>query len=489
MTIKIGLHNFFGVELNEVELAPFMIFCGDNGSGKTHLVKILNSIDQFMRNPRSYDLKLSEEISDLLQSRIHTVKDAEKKRFQLTIKENDDVYAPIESFMNKLLNDQKNKILRETFSTQEHILEKISLHFTNKSRIRINISPVEPRIDENDFENESADIEKKSIPVEWRFQFAFSQPNPKIFITSIKFNTLDQLQTDDFIRMISSRLWIYLVRNVYVSNFHTRSGGNYYFPASREAYMRDYNYFLKSEKNNKVIITEYDFDDEEMHNINQHSNDPYIETHITDVIQSLRSTDQYNEDLVNFMEKKFLKIIFQRSQMMPSYILDNEKNISPDLGSSLQNEYIFLRILLGKEKHPNIIIEEPEAHLSIKNSVLLTYLLIALQQKLQSKVWITTHSNFVVDTVNNAIMLSKLDGGTQLAYLKKIGVDEILPTVDKKTTDNISAYFLEDSFATKLKKGAQGIEYEDFTKQIHDFIDITSDLQWEVEKLDEVTGD
>lgn len=103
--------------------------------------------------------------------------------------------------------------------------------------------------------------------------------------------------------------------------------------------------------------------------------------------------------------------------------------------------------------------------------------------------WITTHSNFVVDTVNNAIMLSKLDGGTQLAYLKKIGVDEILPTVDKKTTDNISAYFLEDSFATKLKKGAQGIEYEDFTKQIHDFIDITSDLQWEVEKLDEVTGD
>lgn len=44
MTIKIGLHDFFGVTLNEVELSPFMIFCGDNGSGKTQLVKKYISI-------------------------------------------------------------------------------------------------------------------------------------------------------------------------------------------------------------------------------------------------------------------------------------------------------------------------------------------------------------------------------------------------------------------------------------------------------------
>lgn len=48
MSLKFKFSKYKNITDMEVELSPFMLFGGENGIGKTHLMKLLKSMEQFL---------------------------------------------------------------------------------------------------------------------------------------------------------------------------------------------------------------------------------------------------------------------------------------------------------------------------------------------------------------------------------------------------------------------------------------------------------
>lgn len=489
MTVEIVLNDFFGKEEVKINLSSFMIFCGENGSGKTHLVKMLTTIDDYFRSPpinrnviasSSYNLKLSEEIFKLKTD----------KKIKIVLTENDDEYDKLIELMNDNLKRDLDKLIDKTFSKSEDVISSALVKINKRPELIIEVNVVDNKNTENEFwPNSEDDDENQEETLE--FEFKFISAGEKDLINRLGFFglTYDDLEdeiseSETFRHIILSQIINNLIRFIYRINYSIPGGNTIYFPASREAYMRDFSYFYgRTDRNKSYVVRDYDIKSSKESDMVLHSNDPFIEKFVESMIATIDVPEKTNNELVRFFERNFLRARIESSTTGHQYILEGEKIISPDLGSSLQNEYSFLRILLARRKFLNIVIEEPEAHLSIKNSVQLAYFLIAIHQKGIGKVWLTTHSNFITDSINNLIRLAYLPEDVQKLYLKKIGLSDVLDKINIEKVDEISAYFLTGTESLSLPKDKYGIEYALFNKQINDFIDITSDIQFDLENL------
>ena len=121
-----------------------------------------------------------------------------------------------------------------------------------------------------------------------------------------------------------------------------------------------------------------------------------------------------------------------------------------------------------------LIIDEPESHLTLKNQRLIAKL-IASMINLGIKVFITTHSDFLVKELNNLILLSNQFNDKQHWLLKN---KKNYSSSDFIKFDEVSVYQAINGKLDKLKVTNKGIEIPFFDDEINNLFSISSDLDY-----------
>lgn len=516
--MRVNLYDFFDIKSAEIDLKPLMIICGDNGTGKTHLIKLLSKINEQLLNGVLFKVKEQyiSEISDFLN--VDLLKEKLLLRQSIDIELNsemlEEMYVFLEKIVNKNFNDNINSIWKDTFGAdlKNKNLKKIKLQFNNRTpnlRVLINFNEDKKKQELQlnllkALENVSDQEFKEDIL--GNLLEELNQLNPMNFV-----NITFEIKTSEYIShrglsMMGEHISIEnqldqiicttldnIFAHLYLVDIGLKdvSPEVYYLPASREAYHRDLEYFRKkaNDKNDSFLITRYIVDKKGKKTTNFISKDPFIEKYIENIIMTLTrdvkadSSNKKTYSLMNYFEREILgaKILVDAGRVQ--FKLPDENIITPSMASSLQNEYSLLKILIERSNKPNLIIEEPESHLSIKNAIKLAYFLLCYQQSNKNLLWLTTHNNFIGDAINNFFMISKLPESEQKHYLEKLGIYEIAQKIDSDFGKEIAAYLICDNELIELPINDYGINFENFNNDINKFINITAELQIEMENL------
>ncbi|WP_226670297.1 AAA family ATPase [Metabacillus litoralis] len=190
----------------------------------------------------------------------------------------------------------------------------------------------------------------------------------------------------------------------------------------------------------------------------------------------------FNKDYLEFQDlsKRFYKRIFSEELKklfggtlsftdngeVESLTKTNGHIIRRELFSTKQNRLLpYLIINNPFQNYKEIIIEEPEAHMSLKSMNELLDFIKTLIKKKDKKVYLTTHSDVFFSRVNN-FLISNNGISSKVYELKEDGKES----------------FLESKIKTEY-----GYEIDLFTHELEDLYQQTIELQNEnIDKLDEV---
>lgn len=118
----------------------------------------------------------------------------------------------------------------------------------------------------------------------------------------------------------------------------------------------------------------------------------------------------------------------------------SRKAYNIEIASSLVRSLLILNYYIFHEAQKNdiLMIDEPELNLHPKNQILIARLLVLLVNA-GIKVFITTHSDYIVRELSNCIMLKNLSQ-SQIQRLKKRGYSQEYALEDSK----VKAYLAEN---------------------------------------------
>jgi ABC-type multidrug transport system ATPase subunit len=121
-----------------------------------------------------------------------------------------------------------------------------------------------------------------------------------------------------------------------------------------------------------------------------------------------------------------------------------------------------------------LIIDEPESHLTLRNQRLMAKLLVSLINS-KIKVFITTHSDFLIKELNNLILLSNSFEGKE-SWLNKNKKN--YSEKDNIEFTKVSVYQAKDGKLENLVVTNKGIEIPFFDEEINHLFSIASDLDY-----------
>lgn len=179
------------------------------------------------------------------------------------------------------------------------------------------------------------------------------------------------------------------------------------------------------------------------------------------------------KELTSFLETNIIKgkIKEKRNeQNYKSYFLGvNNKEIDLHLASSATLETLpFIVFIKNTDKISKtlFVIEEPEAHLHPKAQIQMAKFLVLLSN-FGAKVVVTTHSDYILNEINNCIKLNSVNTDKES---KKFAIDK----------ENVSAYLFKndesETTVNRLEIDKFGISNENFDEVLDELLDRSNEL-------------
>ena len=223
----------------------------------------------------------------------------------------------------------------------------------------------------------------------------------------IKFPIQENYSREELAKMNAYICWNLLMANI-ASPLYTpvvrgrRTGEPIYLPASRTGFMLTYPQLLEKSIQNSFSASE---DDE-----NSTLTLPYVDF-LQLIIKFEPSKKTKHEDIIRFIEKEMTKgSINVKKDFVPVIKYkpsEGTKELPLFMSSSVVSEISpILLTLKSNIKFNAIIIEEPEAHLHPELQQKMAQIIIRLMNS-GIPVWITTHSETMLQHINNMIKLKK----------------------------------------------------------------------------------
>lgn len=417
-----------------IELAPLTIFMGDNSAGKTivsslffHQIKIIHYISEVFEKIDTLkndilNLGFAKKLKKDFEKRIKTEK-PKNTNYEFIVEELD------ESDIKELLEIQRSSM---------------------NAFVRMIIKE----------DYESIFDKKTTVQFSYDFNFEYENKIDLIFdneIIKIKiFETTYDIKAENnekiFERVILS--WYKeFIKALYKKEFYSQLA---YIPAARTGLIKSYNTLLEqSLKKGSIPSSNNNFD--------------FTMAEKTFVTQLLSKQRTSTNKIVDFIEDTIIngKINLENDDSNFELLIKNKK-ISSKLFSSTLTEILPLIIFLKKgyiKKGSFLVIEEPEAHLSFKNQEIMASVLIKLI-KMGTKVLITTHSEYLVYSINNLIKLDtarkKIEKIDKKNFLKE--QKNILKKLEKKISNR--------EFISHKKVNVYNFRIDKKNKSIIDKVDV-----------------
>lgn len=467
--MKIEIQNLGQVKKALLEEKDLTVIVGDNGSGKTLLLEAKTFIlNYYIKNVNTIVRELNKKYSDQFEFETdwtsvrkfiddhteNTDKERPTYKFDMKVKLEDNVRDninnDIKTWFEELKQQTINELNREILMVNESNLD-FNL-FINPSASEINYIKCElTLLDEHVSLIEMSSEESKDFQIIFPLinnsvprELILESTDPKII--KEKNNLYDPLND------LKNKM-----KRTFIASFFkeiTRSGETLYLPSERNLFMDDAltktlkenydNRYSFSRNNSKIRFSEFLF------------NMAYL--NYKDILNRLKGDDH---KLNPGLEKIFGgKIVFDEEGDIKSIHKNDGTIIKRELFSTKQNRLIpYLILNTPFEQYNKVIIEEPEAHLSLKSiRELLGYFKYLIKKGI--KITITTHSDVFFSHLNNFILKDK-DLDSKVYELKFSDGESILEEKDK----------------TEL-----GYEIDFFTAELNNLFEETLELQ---EKIDQ----
>ena len=444
--MKLTVDNLGKIVQSEIELNNLTILVGDNNSGKTYITYsiygMLKNWTDFINYNNFKDLESRLKIEGQISLNKEEIQDIVSK-----------------SIVTESSNFQKR--IRDLFNDKEKIFAD--------ARVKL------------DFEKptEFKDCEKK-IQIGDNIVFDGKLENNILSISYIK-QTKNEIDDTLFKRVLGD-LFAYLVFDEIFPD-----------PTIITAERLGISLFYKEldEQRNSLVDGLQKLDDKEG---NFHpfellmSMSAYYATPIRDHIAFTRNLDNIKKNTSKIdssypMEiiKEILGAEFKKENKQDiRFYTKNKKNNKFDIPLYLASSsarcivdiYFYLKHLA--KQGDILIIDEPESHLTLKNQRLIAKLIASIIN-LDIKVFITTHSDFLVKELNNLILLSNDFKNKEQWLLKN---KKSYSKLDNIKFNDVSVYQAINGKLESLEVNNKGIEIPFFDDEINNLFSISSDLDY-----------
>ncbi|WP_300757428.1 AAA family ATPase [uncultured Brachyspira sp.] len=447
---KLIIKNFGKIKEAEIELSNFILFVGDNNSGKSYLMTLIYGLMKYSKDITDIILKDKEFIFSLeeykkikdiidkytkindkiesIENVLDYVSDNVKNNFnsietKYNLLQKDELNI-FYNLLNKLLNKYKTEILKFIFNDNEHIINLESIYF--------------------DYSNYFFNI---FVTKENCFYFKIN----RISQTFIKYGT-------NYLFVIRSILCSILENNFYFL-------GLKFLPTSRTGFLLTYKELSKISN-----MHQFSIGDKKEKTLFQKPIIDFINS-LIDLSYIYEENDNY-KDIIEILENNILKgKINLNEETNAMYYQPNNKDLKVPmhLCSAVITEvaplYLFLKYY---SISGDLFIEEPELSLHLKLQKQLARVLINLVNK-KRNVIISTHSDTILEHINNMAVLHSIDENKKSQILKEYSYTED-DTIDIEKI-RIYQFDTDDNDITTIKelKGERetGFYIETFHKYIN----------------------
>ncbi len=362
------VENLSKIKSADVTIAPLMCFVGDNNSGKSYLMSMLWGIltvgkEIFPKKPS--DAKTYKRCEEWLKTYINVEKELSDEDIEIYL-----------AWFNELLNLKKKSLVRKIFNYDIDI-DKIKI--TNYKR-------------------------KKSIKIIWE------ESSSRYSVTKnyIKFPKIEEPSREELLKMNAYICWNLLMEGI-AEPLYTpivkgrRMGEPIYLPASRTGFMLTYAQLIE----NSLQITF----SPELHENTSTLTLPYVDfLQLITKFETNKKISKKYSDIVEFIEKNMTKgNLLVKKEMLPviKYLPEgSDTEIPLYVASSIVSEISpLLLVLKSGINFKAMIIEEPEAHLHPELQQKMARVIIKMMN-CGVPVWVTTHSDTILQHINNMLKLN-----------------------------------------------------------------------------------
>lgn len=424
------VENFAKIKSANIEIAPLMCFVGENNSGKSYLMSLVWGIltlgkDIFPKNvSESKSYKLCESwLSENLN-----------KDVELT----DDIVQLYINWFNEMLSTNKKSLLKKLFNFD---VEAEKIEILNYKR-------------------------DNSISIKWEITSA----RYSVTKTYIKFPVQERYTKEELSKMNAYICWNLLMNGI-ASPLYTpvvkgrRTGEPIYLPASRTGFMLTYPQLLE-----KSIETSFSTSTEEG---NSMLTLPYVDF-LQLIIKFESSKDPKYKDIIKFIESEMTKgSINIKKEFVPVIKYKpagSKKELPLFITSSVVSEISpILLTLKSNIKFNSIIIEEPEAHLHPELQQKMAQVIIQLMNA-GVPVWITTHSETILQHINNMIKLKRNRNSKELCEEYSYNSGDLVDVNDVKMYQ-FSINEKQKTVVENLEANENGFVVPTFNKALGDILE------------------
>lgn len=370
------VENFGKIVEADVEISPLMCFVGDNNSGKSYLMSLLWGVltlgkDIFPKIPS--EAKAYKKCENWLKNNLNINKELTKEDLSTYL-----------SWFNELLANNKNYLLKRIFS---YNVEAGKIEIKNYKR-------------------------KNKIEIKWED----NAERYSVSKTYLKFPKQETYSREQLLRMNAYICWNLLMYGI-AEPLYTpvvkgrRMGEPVYLPASRTGFMLTYSQLIE----NSLQVSYAPSIEENTSALTL----PYIDfLQLITKFDTKSTKNKTNQAVVQFIEETMTKgnVTTQKDIMPVIKYRPNgtTKEIPLYLASSIVTEISPLLLLFKSNiNFKALIIEEPEAHLHPELQQAMARLIINIVNS-GIPVWLTTHSDTILQHINNMLKLKEHPQRTEL---------------------------------------------------------------------------
>lgn len=448
---NLKVKEFGKIKEADIEISPFTLFVGDNNSGKSYLMSLIYGIMKIKLNPFEYNINKESEAYKGITNWIQSLE--MEKDFEIKVEENQ--FKLFINILNETLMNNKKRFIKSIFN-MEIELGEIELTFKYNDRLYMKKTVRETFIEavgENDNEVFSDILEReKEIEILFIEKDEHGRLKGGLRIPSEVFNRYD-LVIFGIIQQI-----------IKLNCFDCSTKGVCYLPTSRTGFLLTYKTLVEGS-----IKDKFNAGETEKNLLTRPCSD--FLTDLSSISKDdLRET--YNH-IVKFIEEYIIdgKVEIDETPISDLKYIPNGSNeqLPMFISSGVITEMTPLLLMLKYKKDLcALMMEEPEMCLHPKLQWLISRALIQIANT-DTQVIITTHSDIILQNINNIIKLSANSNKEKLMNEYRYTEKDLI------TSDKIKMYQLDvidhKTTITKLECGEFGFEVPTFNKMLEDLLE------------------